>query len=105
MKSYRSMARTVRLDDGEDFLLKQTQGKLLRNGIANVEKLPITCPKCGRKMSGISVTAEHWECGNCGYTQAGIKLGFGGSLALGAVIGVGLTALLWWLSDREDDDE
>ena len=48
------MARTVRLDDGEDFLLKQTQGKLLRNGIANVEKLPITCPKCGRKMSGIS---------------------------------------------------
>lgn len=98
------MARTVRLDDGEDILLKKTQEKLLKKGISNVENLPITCPKCGEKMSGISVTAEHWECNNCGYTQSGIKLGLGGSLALGAVIGVGLTALLWWLSLREDDE-
>lgn len=99
------MTRTVRLDDGEDSLLKQTQERLLKNGIRNVENLPITCPKCGEKMSGISVTAEHWECNSCGYTQDGIKLGLGGSLALGAVIGAGLTALLWWLSLREDDEE
>ncbi len=99
------MARTVRLDDGEDTLLKQTQERLLRNGIGCVEGLPIPCPKCGKKMSGISVTAEHWECHNCGYTQNGIKLGFGGTLALGAVIGVGLTALLSWLSDKEDDEK
>lgn len=98
------MARTVRLDDGEDILLKKTQEKLLKKGISNVENLPITCPKCGEKMSGISVTAEHWECNNCGYTQSGIKLGLGGSLALGSVIGVGLTALLWWLSLREDNE-
>lgn len=61
--------------------------------------------KSGKKMLGISVTAEHWECHNCGYSQDGIKLGLGGSLALGAVIGVGLTALLWWLSSEEEDDE
>lgn len=99
------MARTVRLDDGEDTLLKQIQERLLRNGIGRVEGLPIPCPKCGKKMLGISVTAEHWECHNCGYSQNGIKLGLGGSLALGAVIGVGLTALLWWLSSEEEDDK
>lgn len=99
------MVRTVRLDDGEDLLLKQTQERLLKNGIRNVERLPITCPKCARKMSGVSVTAEHWECPNCGYTQSGIRLGVGGSLALGAVIGAGLTALLWWLSSKEDDED
>ena len=99
------MARTVRLDDGEDTLLKQIQERLLRNGIGRVEGLPIPCPKCGKKMLGISVTAEHWECHNCGYSQDGIKLGLGGSLALGAVIGVGLTALLWWLSSEEEDDK
>ena len=36
------------------------------------------------------MTAEHWECYNCGYTQNGIKFGLGRTLALGAVIGVGL---------------
>ena len=96
------MVRTVRLDDGEDILLKQIQEKLLRNGIDRVESSPIPCPKCSKTMSGVSVTASHWECPNCGYTQDGIKLGMGGSLALGAVIGVGLTALLWWLSSKED---
>ncbi|MEM0136417.1 MAG: hypothetical protein QXU18_14520 [Thermoplasmatales archaeon] len=99
------MVRTVRLDDGEDSLLKQTQERLLKYGIRNVENLPITCPKCGGGVSGISVTSEHWECHHCGYTQNGIKLGFGGTLALGAVIGTGLTALLWLLSSKEDDEE
>lgn len=99
------MARTVRLDDSEDILLKKMQETLLRKGIDNVEKLPVHCPKCGKAMSGVSVTAEHWECHRCGYTQDGIKLGLGGSLALGAVIGAGLTALLWWLSSRNEEDE
>lgn len=99
------MTRTVRLDDGEDTLLKLVQERLLRNGIGRLESLQIPCPKCGNKMSGISVTAEHWECHNCGYKQNGIKLGFGGTLALGAVIGVGLTALLSWFSDTEDDEK
>lgn len=99
------MVRTVRLGDGEDILLKQTQEKLLKYGINSIEGLPITCPKCAKVMSGVSMTAEHWECRNCGYTQDGIKLGLGGSLALGAIIGAGLTALLWYLSSRGEDDK
>lgn len=99
------MARTVRLDDSEAILLKRMQETLLKKGIENVEKLPVSCPECGKRMSGISVTAEHWECHNCGYSQTGIKLGIGGSLALGAVIGAGLTALLWWLSSDDGDEE
>lgn len=99
------MTRTVRLDNGEDVLLKRTQERLLRNGIGGVENLPVVCPKCGKRMSGISVTAEHWECNSCGYSQDGIKLGVGGSIALGAIVGVGLTALLWYLSTRKDDDK
>jgi hypothetical protein len=99
------MTRTVRLDNSEDLLLKKTQDRLLRNGIIQVEKLPVPCPKCGKKMPGISVTTEHRECHNCGYSQEGIKLGLGGTLALGAVIGAGLTALLWWLNTMEEDDK
>jgi len=99
------MVRTVRLDDGEDILLKKTQERLLKNGIRNVERLPIICPKCGKKMPGVSMADEQWKCNSCGYTQNGIKLGSGGMLSLGSVIGAGLTALLWWLSDMEEDEE
>ena len=38
----------------------------------------------------------------CGYSQDGVKIGTGGLIALGAVFGIGVTALAWWLSSKKE---
>jgi ribosomal protein S27AE len=94
------MPTTVKLSDSEAQLLKEVRSRIIKHGIAPLEKLPPVCPKCGRVLSGFKITTEYWKCDKCGYSQKGINIGAGGMVALGAIIGAGLVALLWWLSSQ-----
>lgn len=95
---------TMKVSDDEAKLIREMRDQLMKQGTASLEAMNAVCPKCGEEMAGIRLTAEHWECHNCGYTQDGLKLGVGGTLALGAVAGAGIVALLWWLHERSKED-
>jgi ribosomal protein S27AE len=98
------MPTTVKMEDSEAQLLREVRDRIMHDGVGKLEAMEVPCPKCGQTMSGVRLTAEHWECHKCGYSQDGFKLGVGGSLALGAVAGAGLVALLWWLSKRNEEE-
>jgi hypothetical protein len=93
------MPTTVKLNDSEAQLLREIRNQIIKHGTAPLEKLPPVCPRCRKILSGFKITAEYWEC-DCGYSQKGINIGAGGMVALGAIIGAGLVALLWWLSSQ-----
>lgn len=91
---------TMKLSDEEAQLIRQMRDQLMKQGTASIEAMPAVCPKCGVEMVGVRLTAEHWQCQNCGYSQDGLKLGVAGTLALGAVAGAGIVALLWYLHEK-----
>jgi len=95
---------TMKLSDEEAQLIHQVRDQIMRRGTASLESMEALCPKCGKEMAGVKLTAEHWQCNNCGYSQDGLNLGVGGTLALGAIAGAGLVALLWWLSKQAKED-
>jgi len=95
------MTTTVKLSDNEAQLLREVRDRIVKHGTAPIENLSLTCPRCGKTLSGVKITAEHWECEKCGYSQDGFTIGAGGMVALGAIIGAGLVALLWWLSKEQ----
>lgn len=97
------MVTTMKVSDEEAQLIREARDRLMKQGTASLEALNAICPKCGEKLDGVRLTAEHWECHNCGYTQDGLKLGVGGTLALGAVAGAAVVALLWWLHEQSKD--
>lgn len=97
------MVTTMKLSDEEAKMIHEVRDQIMRKGTASLENLNAVCPKCGEEMAGVRLTAERWECNNCGYSQGGLKLGVGGTLALGAVAGAGLVALLWWLSEQGEE--
>jgi ribosomal protein L37AE/L43A len=94
------MPTTVKLSDNEAQLLREVRNRIIKHGTAPLENLPPVCPRCGRILSGFKITAEWWKCDECGYSQKGISIGASGTVALGAIIGAALVALLWWLSSQ-----
>ena len=70
------------------------RGDLLRRGLDALPdevREPQACPRCGSKMEALS-DAPGLECSaGCGYRQDRIE---GGGVALGVLLGLGVTALL-----------
>uniref|UniRef100_A0A7V4KBI6 Transposase zinc-ribbon domain-containing protein n=1 Tax=Fervidobacterium pennivorans TaxID=93466 RepID=A0A7V4KBI6_FERPE len=97
------MPTTVKLNDNEAQLLKEVRNRIIKYGTAPLENLTPVCPRCGTILSGFKINAEYWRCDKCGYSQGGINIGAGGKVALGAIMGAGLVALLWWLSSQSGD--
>jgi hypothetical protein len=97
------MATTVKFTDEQAELLREARDLLLNQGLASLASLEVPCLKCGKPMAGVTLQSEHWHCPSCGNSQDGLKLGVGGALALGAVAGAGIVALLWWLHDQSKD--
>ncbi len=92
---------TIRLSDDEAQLLRDARDRLIRQGVGKLDPLELSCPKCGVSLPSVSVKSPEWTCPACGHRQAGLKLGVGGTLALGSVAGAGMVALLWWLNHQE----
>ncbi len=92
---------TIRLSDEEAQLLRDARDRLLRQGVGKLDNLELVCPKCGSRVPEATMKSPEWTCPMCGHRQAGLKLGVGGTLALGSVAGAGMVALLWWLNHQE----
>ncbi len=99
------------------------RAKLITGGIKQLPRellAPEKCPVCGSKMQGFELRARvaYYVCENCGYKQPSVNIDAKGTdisslataLGLGVLIGLGLAALLYLISQggeaelREDEE-
>jgi ssDNA-binding Zn-finger/Zn-ribbon topoisomerase 1 len=61
------------------------------------------CPICGSKMEGFSVKYQYLRCSNpkCNYKQRNLHLDATGAFAIGAIVGLGVAALIYLLTQNE----
>lgn len=81
----------VKLTDAQAQLLKEVRAKVLREGVAGLERLPVVCPRCLKRVN--AKVTEDWVCQSCGYAQKGIRIGEGGRVSLGGLVSLSLMAL------------
>jgi hypothetical protein len=60
------------------------------------------CPICGSKMEGFSIEYQFLQCSNakCGYKQRNLRVDAAGAFAIGAVVGLGIAALIYLLTKK-----
>ena len=74
--------------------------------IKGIETLPKelreikVCPLCGSRMEGLSIKYQFLQCSNpeCNYKQRNLRLNAAGAFAIGAIVGLGVAALIYLLT-------
>jgi hypothetical protein len=61
------------------------------------------CPECGTVMDSVEISLKYQNCPSCSFKYPRFKLGLGGSLALGTLIGLGIAGLIYLFT--KDDNE
>ena len=82
--------------------LEKARQLLARKGL---DKLPkdfrklSNCPICGSEIEGLMVEYQHLRCSNpdCRYTQRNVEIDAAGTFAFGALVGLGVAALVYLL--------
>jgi ribosomal protein L37AE/L43A len=87
----------IKISKRDKEMLERLRNELKVHGLQYLDSLEVPCPRCKKLMSGVRITAEHWECPHCGYSEDGLAFGAKGSFALGALVGAVSVALLAWL--------
>lgn len=61
-----------------------------------------SCPVCGSKMEGIQMKCQFLQCSNseCGYKQRNLRIDATGAFAIGAIVGLGMVALIYLLTKK-----
>ncbi len=84
------------MTNNEHLVLKKAKNELFKLGI---NKLPNkkNCSKCGEEMHGFAVEFHHSNCPKCGNQENGFWITAAGGFALGALITIGIGALMYYL--------
>ena len=88
----------------EDYeMIEKTRHQLAVKGIGSLPKELIEikkCPLCGSKLEGFDVKYEYLQCPNpdCGYKQRNLHFNATGAFAIGAMVGLGIAALIYLLT-------
>lgn len=69
-----------------------------------IDYTPKHCPECGAEMDSVEVSIKYHNCPNCSFKYPKFKLGLGGSLALGTLIGLGIAGLIYLLTKDNDEE-
>jgi len=83
---------------------QKIRGELIKMGIDKLPEgivNPQKCPICGSKMEGFDVSYGYYRCPSCSYEYQSLKVNTAGIFALGAVIGLGIGALAYYLTKNK----
>lgn len=84
-------------------MIETTRQQLANKGIQTLpqELREIkNCPICGNKLEKFGVKYEYLRCQNpdCGYNQKNLEVNTTGTFAMGAMVGLGLAAIIYLLT-------
>ena len=87
--------------------LNELKEIIIRNGLSSISNdfisyVPKKCPKCRTEMDSVEVKFGYHHCPNCEFKYPEIKLGLGGSLAIGTLIGLGIAGIIYLLTRKDD---
>lgn len=97
--------KTIKVPIEDYKIIEKTRQQLAIKGI---ETLPRemreieVCPICGSKMEGFSVKCKFLQCSNpeCDYKQRNLHVEAAGAFAIGAIVGLGAAALIYFLTRK-----
>lgn len=87
--------------------LNELKEIIIRNGLSSISNdfinyVPKSCPKCNTEMDSVEVNLGYHHCPNCEFKYPEIKLGLGGSLAIGTLIGLGIAGIIYLLTRKDE---
>jgi len=88
----------ISLKDLKKLMLKKGYDALDPEFLQFLNYTPKNCPQCNSKLEGIRITAGYYHCPKCDYKKPMFELGTSGSIALGALIGLGIAGLIYLLT-------
>lgn len=81
---------------------------ILQKGLNSLSKdfinyTPQRCPKCNTEMDSAEITIGSYHCPNpdCHFEYPKFKLGLGGSLAMGTLIGLMIAGIIYLLTKKD----
>ncbi len=85
--------------------LKELKKVIIQKGLNSfsndfISYNPQYCPECGDEMDSVEIKFGFYDCPNCQFKYPEIKLGLGGSIALGTLIGLGIAGLIYLLAKK-----
>jgi len=90
--------------------LKELKKIIVQKGLNSIsgdfiDYTPEYCPECGTEMDSTKVTLEYHSCPNpnCNFKYPKVKIGLGGSIALGTLIGLGIAGIIYLLTKKEKE--
>lgn len=93
----------VRLSEFEHAQLGRAREELMKKGMANLPEIKPLCPECGHQLDGFKVNYEYLHCPNCEFEEHSAALTTIGTFALGAIAALGAAALVYLLSQDEEN--
>ena len=91
--------KAIRISDSEHEMIEKARNELAKSGLDVLDKEE--CPNCGTEMHGIKLNFHYSSCPNCGSEVKGFWLSVKGAFTLGALAGLGIAALLYYLHKKQ----
>jgi len=95
--------KTIKVPRETYNMIETTRQQLANKGIQTLPRDLIeieTCPICGSKIEKLAIKYEYIRCQNpgCGYNQKNLQVDATGTFAIGAMVGLGLAAIIYLLT-------
>ena len=97
--------KTIKVPIEDYKIIEKTRQQLAIKGIETLPKeireIKV-CPICGSKMEGFSIKYQFLQCSNpeCDYKQRNLRVDAAGAFAIGAIVGIGAAALIYFLTRK-----
>jgi len=92
--------KTLRVSNEEYELLHEVKSSLMESGIGELKDHK-KCPKCNTEMHGFDIKSYYSKCPNCEERIEGIWISTTEAPVLGAIVGLGMGALLTYISKKK----
>ncbi len=88
--------------------LQELKKVIVQQGLSKISDdfinyVPKKCPECNTEMNSLEVKIGYHHCPKCKFKFPSVKLGLGGGLALGTLIGLGIAGIIYLLTKKDKD--
>ncbi|MHA1149164.1 MAG: hypothetical protein ACTSR8_13070 [Promethearchaeota archaeon] len=109
-KNEKKKFKAIKVPEDTYESLKDLKKLIVHKGLNSLngnfkDYIPKKCPECGISFEKFELKWGYYRCPNCSFKYPKFKMGLGGSLALGGLIGLGVAGLIYLLTKNDVDDK